>query len=66
MKCPHRYVLYDRVWWICRHCDHYFKEQGMRTFIHDAREWGVKIAWSNFRFQLGYRIGGFTSASRRR
>ena len=32
--------------------------------IHDIREWGLAVAWHNFRFKLGYRIGGFTSASR--
>ena len=27
MKCPHRYVLYDREWWICSSCDDYYREK---------------------------------------
>jgi hypothetical protein len=34
------------------------------TFINELREWGLGTAWHNFRFRLGYRIGGFTSARR--
>lgn len=35
-----------------------------RTFLWSLREgWGLRVAWANFRFTLGYRVGGFTSAS---
>lgn len=34
------------------------------TFLRDARRWGLRVAVSNLRFSLGYRVGGFTSAKR--
>jgi hypothetical protein len=37
----------------------------MRMFVHDWREWGFRVACFNARFNLAYRLGGFTSASRR-
>jgi hypothetical protein len=36
----------------------------MRYFIREWKEWGLKIALSNLRFNLGYWIGGFTHAER--
>jgi hypothetical protein len=36
----------------------------MRIFFSDVRKYGLLVAWWNFRFNLGYRIGGFTSAKR--
>lgn len=31
-------------------------------WIRSLRCWGLKVTLKNMRFQLGYRIGGFTSA----
>ena len=36
----------------------------MSRFIHDLRAWGLGTAIWNARFDLGFRIGGFTSARR--
>lgn len=35
----------------------------LSEFIRGTRRWGLKTAWFNLRFQLGYWIGGFTHAS---
>lgn len=45
MKCEHRYVLYDRVWWICSSCDAYYRENQAQTAVRCVREWAVKLAW---------------------
>jgi len=36
----------------------------MRQFVSEARSFGLGIALSNARFNLAYRLGGFTRASR--
>lgn len=33
-------------------------------FRYDIRNFGLRVALSNVRFNLAYRLGGFTSASR--
>ena len=36
----------------------------MSEFLSDWRQYGLRVALWNLRFQIGYRIGGFTSAKR--
>ncbi len=36
----------------------------MTWFIHDVRHYGLRVALANVRFNLAYRLGGFTSARR--
>lgn len=38
----------------------------IREFFNDWKRWTLKTAWHNFRWNLGYKIGGFTSAYKRR
>ena len=33
-------------------------------FIRDWRDYGFRVALWNLRFEVGYKIGGFTSAKR--
>lgn len=34
----------------------------IRFFASEYQHYGFRVAWHNFRFELGYKIGGFTSA----
>jgi len=34
------------------------------AFVRDIRQWGLRVALANARFNLGYRIGGFRRASK--
>ena len=36
------------------------------TFIRDAKQWSLRTAFWNLRFRIGYKVGGFTSATRTR
>lgn len=38
----------------------------IRRFNRERKVFGLAVAWSNLRFDLGYKIGGFTSATRRK
>lgn len=38
----------------------------MREFVQDWRQWSLPVAWWNLRWRVGYAIGGFTSARRRK
>lgn len=35
-------------------------------FLSDWKEYGLAVAWWNLRFEVGYKIGGFTDATRAR
>lgn len=34
----------------------------IREFVRGWRRWGLLVAWQNLRFQVGYKVGGFTYA----
>lgn len=35
----------------------------IKALITDFIDYGLSVAWFNFRFTLGYKIGGLTSAT---
>jgi hypothetical protein len=36
----------------------------MRYFVHEWKQWGLRVALFNLRWNFAYRLGGFTSASK--